>query len=178
MLLSLIRGLLGGQGTTLGDEHQRAAPSQQAAEPILRPSIGRSRRSQTLSAAGIGSARQRRALRSVEIRTTDDLLRADPCELAAQLRWPPVAQRGVRRWQRAIQMARAIPSMTPLDALMLRTVHRRTLRAIASEDAPRLHRDLKRYALSSRGAKCLGDRPLPTLEDVRRWIEAAKERVS
>lgn len=160
----------------IGDQRADATALSQNREPIRRPSRGRSRRPQSLAAAGIGSAAWRRALRSIGIRTTDDLLHADPCELAERLRWPVTAEQRVRRWQRAIRMARAVPAMTPLDALMLRAVHRRTLRAIASEEAPRLHRDLKRYALSSRGAKHLGDRPLPSLDDVRRWVEGARER--
>lgn len=172
MLLSLIRGLLGGQ-----EVRQCHVVSPQPAETRPRPAADRPRRVPTLRSAGIGSIAQRRALRSVNIRTTDELLEADPDELVARLRWPDVAQLSVRRWQRAIRVARAIPSMTPRDALILQAVHRRTVRAIASEAAPRLHRDLKRYALSSHGTKRLGDRPLPSLDQVRRWIEGARERV-
>lgn len=170
MLLSLIRGLLGAQQESL-------ATLRQPLEPAPPPKVNRVRRSPTLRAAGIGSVAQRRALRSVGVLTADDLLRADAAELVQRLHWPAVAERCVRRWQRAIRMARAIRTMTPRDALMLRAVHRRSVRALASEAAPRLYRDLKRYALSSRGAKQLGEHPLPSLDDVRRWIEEAQQRV-
>lgn len=163
--------------TAVRDHRQETTASPETADPLLRPSIPRSRRPQTLSAAGIGSSGQRRALRSIHIRTTDDLLEADPAELVQQLQWPPAGERAVRRWQRAIRTAQTISSMTPLDALMLRAIHRRTLRALASEDAPRLYRDLKRYALSSAGARRLGNRPLPSLEQVRKWIEGARARL-
>ena len=188
MLISLIRGLLGGQ-----QEHPLATISPavdskpaDAPKPAESPSIESAsptpakpgRRAPTLRAAGVGSVAQRRALRSVGVLTTEDLLRTDAASLVQRLQWPAVAERRVRRWQRAIRMARTIRSMTPRDALMLRGIHRRSVRAVASDSAPRLYRDLKRYALSSRGAKQLADHPLPSLEQVRRWIDEAQQRGS
>lgn len=182
MLLSLIRGLLGGQQehplatVSQGAQFEPAESSSAVASPP--PKVQRVRRSPSLRSAGLGSAAQRRALRSAAILTTEDLLRSNAAELVQRLQWPALAERRVRRWQRAIRMARAIRTMTPRHALMLHAIHRRSVRAVAEEVAPRLHRDLERYALSSRGAKQLGDHPLPSLDEVRRWIEEARRRMS
>ncbi|WP_164100962.1 DUF4332 domain-containing protein [Candidatus Laterigemmans baculatus] len=132
----------------------------------------------TLRQAGLGSPAQRRALRSIGIRTTDELLAADSVELAERLGLSPRAAATLRRWQRAIRLARLLPAMMPREALLLRAVHRKTLRSLANESPLRLRRDLQRYALSTAGARLLGDQPLPAVEQIRAWIETARRRTA
>lgn len=185
MILSFIRGLLGGRPTAAASELRPAVPQPTSPQPIS-PLMGVSRagkprpkrrRPLSLRDAGLGSAAQRRALRSLEIRTTADLLAADPLEIAQRLGLSAGAAGVMRRWQRAIRLSRLLPAMTPREALLLHAVHRKTLRSIAEESAPRLRRDLGRYALSTAGSRLLADQPLPSPERVKGWVEAARRRV-
>lgn len=115
-----------------------------------------------------------RRLRRVGIRTADDLLAATPQRLAAQLEAPACWAVKFRRYQRAIRFAQRFTAMTPLEALMLFAIHRRSRAALAAESPAMLRRDLQRLLLSSRGQKLAADRPVPAIQRVRRWIDEAK----
>lgn len=115
-----------------------------------------------------------RRLRRVGIRTADDLLAATPQRLAAQLGAPACWAAKFRRYQRAIRFAQRFTAMTPLEALLLVAIHRRSRAALAAESPGVLRRDLQRLLLSSRGQKLAADRPAPAIQRVRRWIDEAK----
>lgn len=115
-----------------------------------------------------------RRLRRVGIRTADDLLAAAPQRLASQLGAPVGWAAKFRRYQRAIRFSQRFTAMSPLEALMLFAIHRRSRAALAAESPGMLRRDLQRLLLSSRGQKLAADRPAPAIERVRRWIDEAK----
>lgn len=82
--------------------------------------------------------------------------------------------RKLRRWEKAVRMASAMPSMKPYEAMMLLAIHRRRRSRLASELPGRLHRDLHRFSLSSPGQRLLRSRPVPDRQRVEAWIQAAR----
>lgn len=109
-------------------------------------------------------------LGAVGVQTAGDLVFGDPAKIAATLPNSPRAERVLRRYRAAIRMAAAIDSMMPRDALLLVSIHRRSVASLSRESAAQLHRDLERFSLSSRGSKLVGRRGVPSLRRVKTWI--------
>ena len=116
-------------------------------------------------------------LASVGIETADDLVGADLDRLVQRLEAPPTATRILKRYRRAIHFAASVPGMTPHDAVLLISIHRRSIRGLAVESPVALHRDLQRFALSTKGQRQLRGRRLPSVRRIRRWIEACSHPV-
>ena len=116
--------------------------------------------------------RPRRCERLAEfgILTCGDLARANPDRVASHFSAPRKAAGVVRRYRRAIRLASAVPGMMPRDALLLVSIHRRSVRGLAAESPSALHRDLERYAESTKGRQQLRGRRVPSTRRLRRWI--------
>jgi hypothetical protein len=63
-----------------------------------------------------------------------------------------------------------VPGMMPRDALLLISIHRRSARGLACESPASLHRDLERFAESTRGRTQLRGRRIPSMRRLKRWI--------
>lgn len=113
-------------------------------------------------------------LRGLGIVTAGELVAANPDVLAAEFAAPQKALQIIKRYRRAIRFAAAVPGMMPRDALLLISIHRRSVRGLAIESPAVLYRDLQRYAESSRGRKLLRGRRLPSMRRLKRWIAACE----
>ncbi len=119
----------------------------------------------------ICSASRSQQLSQLGVVTAGDLLTADLNEIAHRLADRTLTRR-LKRTVRAIQFAAAVPGMMPRDSMLLICVHRRSIRSLASESPAVLHRDLQRFALSTKGQRALKGRRLPSVKRIRRWVEA------
>lgn len=118
------------------------------------------------------SIKRAERLAAVGIVRVGDLAAAEPLELAKNLGAPPKAEATLRRYQQAIRMATAVPGLMPREAMLLVAIHRRTVRALAIESPSLIHRDLERFALSTRGQRQLRGRRLPSVRRIRKWVDA------
>lgn len=116
-----------------------------------------------------------RELAAAGVETAGDLVFGDLKKITSAFGNPARAERAIRRYRAAIQLAAAIDSMMPRDALLLVAVHRRSVASLARDSAAQLHRDLERFSLSSRGSKLVGRRGIPSQRRVRSWIATCRE---
>ena len=104
-------------------------------------------------------------LRELGIVTAGDLASVNPDQLARQFTARRKAVSVIKRYRRAIRLAASVPGMMPRDAMLLVSIHRRSVRGLASESPSALHRDLERYAESTKGRLQLRGRRIPSAAD-------------
>ena len=126
--------------------------------------------SMQLAHAKICSARRCNRLHDLGISTTGDLAGADLKNLASQFGAPNKALKVLKQYRRAIRFSASVPGMMPRDALLLISIHRRSVRGLAMESPARLHRDLERFAESTQGRQQLRGRRIPSTRRLRKWI--------
>jgi hypothetical protein len=114
--------------------------------------------------------------REIGIVTAGDLSLANPDTIAKRFGSPRKALRVIKQYRRAIRFAAAVPGMMPRDALLLISIHRRSVRGLASETPASLHRDLQRFAESSKGRLQLRGRRVPSTRRLKRWISQCEHR--
>jgi hypothetical protein len=114
--------------------------------------------------------------RTAGIITAGDLSLANPQSLSQNFGAPRKALRVIKQYRRAIRFAAAVPGMMPRDALLLISIHRRSVRGLASETPARLHRDLERFAESTSGRLQLRGRRIPSTRRLKRWISQCETR--
>ena len=161
------------------------ADSQQQARGTARKSVTRKRTaaappahvshrarifSMRLEHTRLCSQRRCERLHELGIVTAGDLSNANPERLALHFGSPRKALRVIKQYRRAIRFASAVPGMMPRDALLLISIHRRSVRGLASESAAALHRDLERFAESTKGRLQLRGRQIPSTRRLKRWI--------
>ncbi|MCG8652476.1 MAG: DUF4332 domain-containing protein [Pirellulales bacterium] len=113
-------------------------------------------------------------LRTLGVLTAGDLVTADLRELAGGFGAPNKALRILKLYRRAIRLAASVPGMMPPDAMLLISIHRRSVRGLALETPASLHRDLQRYAESTPGRRQLRGRRVPSTRRIKRWISACE----
>ncbi|KAA1259560.1 hypothetical protein LF1_20940 [Rubripirellula obstinata] len=126
---------------------------------------------------GICSPQRAKRLAALNLISAGDLAVADPSTLAKHFGAPRKAASMLRHYRRAIRLAASVPGMMPRDAMLLVSVHRRSIRGLASETPGSLYRDLQRFAESSQGRSLLRGRRLPSTRRIKQWItqcEAAR----
>jgi len=116
------------------------------------------------------SIRRCERLQCMGMVTTGDLARADLTSLAERFGAPSKALPVLKRYHRAIRFAASVPGMMPRDALLLISIHRRSVRGLALESPARLYRDLERFAESTQGRKQLRGRRIPSVRRLKKWI--------
>lgn len=126
--------------------------------------------SMQLAHAKLCSSRRCQRLQSIGISTTGDLVRADLTHLAANFGAPRKALRVLKQYRRAIRLSSSVPGMMPRDAMLLISIHRRSVRGLAMESPVRLHRDLERFAESTQGRQQLRGRRIPSTRRLKKWI--------
>lgn len=119
----------------------------------------------------ICNRRRCQRLAELGIRTVGDLASADPECLSQHFTASRKALRVLQQYRRAIRFAASVPGMMPRDAMLLVSIHRRSVRSLACESAAQLHRDLQRFSESSQGQLQLRGRRLPSTRRIKRWIE-------
>jgi hypothetical protein len=126
--------------------------------------------SMQLAHAKLCSARRCNRLQSMGISTTGDLASADLARLASQFGAPNKALKVLKQYRRAIRFSASVPGMMPRDALLLISIHRRSVRGLAMESPAILHRDLERFAESTQGRQQLRGRRIPSTRRLKKWI--------
>jgi hypothetical protein len=119
---------------------------------------------------GICSPQRAKRLAEMKIISAGDLAIADPAILAKHFGAPRKAASMLRHYRRAIRLAASVPGMMPRDALLLVSIHRRSIRGLASETPGSLYRDLQRFAESTQGQSLLRGRRLPSVRRIKQWI--------
>ncbi|WP_283431242.1 DUF4332 domain-containing protein [Neorhodopirellula lusitana] len=114
-------------------------------------------------------------LADVGVVTAGDLVFGDPKRIASAFQSQARAERAIRRYRAAIRLAASVDSMMPRDALLLVSVHRRSVASLSRESAAQLHRDLERFSLSTRGSKIIGRRGVPSLRRVKSWVATCRQ---
>ncbi|TWT76723.1 hypothetical protein CA13_72210 [Planctomycetes bacterium CA13] len=112
------------------------------------------------------------------ITTAGDLVTVDLKSLATKFNSPKKSIRILKRYRQAIRFAATVPGMMPRDAMLLISIHRRSIRGLAVESPIMLYRDLQRFAESSSGRKLLRGRRLPSIKRIRRWISTCERRIA
>jgi hypothetical protein len=115
-----------------------------------------------------------RRLESLNVISAGDLCTADLRRLATHFGAPKKAYKMLVQYRRAIRFAAAVPGMMPRDAMLLISIHRRSVRGLAMESAVSLRRDLERFAESSPGRLQLRGRRLPSTRRLKQWITACE----
>ena len=133
--------------------------------------------SMRLEHTNLCSPRRSARLRDLGVVTAGDLSLADPHWLARQFGAPRKALAVIKQYRRAIRFAAAVPGMMPRDALLLISIHRRSVRGLASESPAALHRDLERFAESTKGRLQLRGRRIPSTRRLKRWIAQCESSV-
>lgn len=119
----------------------------------------------------ICSPKRAERLAELGIETAGDLATCNPDQIARKFGSPKKAAPILRHYRRAIRFAASVPGMAPRDAMLLVSIHRRSVRGLAHEKPAVLHRDLERFAESSFGQSQLRGRRLPSLRRLKRWIQ-------
>ncbi|TWU43347.1 hypothetical protein Q31b_23860 [Novipirellula aureliae] len=124
------------------------------------------------------SEKRCKKLQTLGIVTTGDLIAADLKTLSARFGAPKKSAPLLKRYRQAIRFALAVPAMMPRDALLLISIHRRSVRGLAMETPAMLYRDLQRFSESSQGQRLMRGRRLPSIKRLRRWIRTCETRLS
>ena len=150
----------------------RAPPPLQAKASATLPAASHRERllAMKLEYTKLCSKRRCERLRNLGIVTAGDLARANPEKLAAKFGAPRKAYDVIKQYRRAIRFSASVPGMMPRDAMLLISIHRRSVRGLASESPAALHRDLERFAESTQGRQQLRGRRIPSTRRLKRWI--------
>jgi hypothetical protein len=141
-------------------------PNQVSANPSHRERL----LSMRLEHTRLCSTRRCQRFQELGVVTAGDLACATPERLAVHFRASRKAERVIKHYRRAIRFAAAVPGMMPRDAMLLISIHRRSVRGLALESPAALHRDLQRFAESTKGRVQLRGRQVPSTRRLKRWI--------
>lgn len=161
-------------------QNKTRSPSAPAALQKTRPLPHHRERllSMQLAHAKLCSSKRCHRLEEMGISTTGDLTTADLESIAAQFGAPQKALRVLKQYRRAIRFSASVPGMMPRDALLLISIHRRSVRGLAMESPARLHRDLERFAESTQGRQQLRGRRIPSTRRLKKWITECETATS
>ncbi len=151
-----------------------ALPAKTAAAMPLRASHRQRLYAMKMEHTKLCSPRRCERLRELGIVTAGDFSVTRPEQLARRFGSPGRALRVIKRYRRAIRFAASVPGMMPRDALLLISIHRRSVGVLAGESPAALHRDLERFAESTTGRRQLRGRRIPSTRRLRRWISECK----
>lgn len=130
--------------------------------------------SQIVDAPSIGPKTAKR-LKGCRIRTVQDLLQANPAELAAQLKTPHITEQLLRDWQDQARLVCGIPDLRGHDAQLLVACGVRSVVALAEFEPSPLTQRVERYCKSPAGQRILRNMAAPDDEEVSEWISNARQ---
>ncbi|MDG2224326.1 MAG: DUF4332 domain-containing protein, partial [Rubripirellula sp.] len=143
-------------------ESSHAPPSPQLSPAPLGVTHRQRLLSMRLEHTKLCSPHRAQRLKSLGVFSAGDLSNSDLEKLAAHFGASKKALRMLVQYRRAIRFAAAVPGMMPRDAMLLISIHRRSVRGLACESAAALHRDLERFAESTQGQIQLRGRRIPS----------------
>ena len=155
-----------------------SSPGDHGGNQVVAPGNHRERvLSMSVAHSRLCSVQRCERLASFGIETIGDLARCHPEQVATHFTAKKKAARVITQYRRAVRLSASVPGLLPRDAMLLVSIHRRSVRGLAMESPGQLQRDLERFAESSRGRHQLRGRRLPSLRRIKRWIaesEAAR----
>lgn len=114
-------------------------------------------------------------LTAIGIHTVEDLLQASPEEAATRLKFKHISARVIRDWQAQATLACEIPEIGSIDAQLLVAVGVRDASDLANADPEMLINMMDEFCDTPDGQRLLRDATPPDEEDVKSWIDAARE---
>lgn len=130
------------------------------------------RESPIVDAPSIG-ARMAEKLEVVGILTVDDLINADPAELAEQLEHRRIDAEVITAWQNQAILVCRVPMLRGHDAQLLVAAEVTTAEQVAQYDADELFALIDPIARSNEGKRIIRGGKLPDLEEITEWITYA-----
>ncbi|QDV46017.1 ATP-dependent DNA helicase RecG [Stieleria neptunia] len=130
------------------------------------------RESPIVDAPSIGS-RMAEKLEAVGIFTVDDLLNADPTEVADQLNHRRIDAEVITAWQNQAILVCRVPMLRGHDAQLLVAADVTTAEEVAEYDPSELFALIDPVARSNEGKRIIRGGQLPDLDEITEWIQYA-----
>ncbi|MBL8536864.1 MAG: DUF4332 domain-containing protein [Hyphomonadaceae bacterium] len=127
-----------------------------------------------VQAPSIGAKTAKR-LEAVGVRTIADLLALKPEEGADQIDVRHISAQVIRDWQAQAALACAVPGMKSREAQALVACGVRTADDLVAGDPVRLCEAVAHWGLSEEGQRAWGAAPAPTVDDIAKWIDRARQ---
>lgn len=140
--------------------------------PQQKPTHYLERSDQVEDAPSIGAKTAKR-LGVVGVKTVEDLLSADPEQVAGELDVRYITPQVVKDWQDQAKLQCEIPRLRGHDAQFLVGCGYRTRDRVVEANPETLLVDLQAFLLTSDGERLLRVGNEPDLEEVKEWIESA-----
>ncbi|MCM2374084.1 DUF4332 domain-containing protein [Aporhodopirellula aestuarii] len=159
---------------TTNSERQttRSSERNESSERVLKFYLERA--SDVVDAPSIGP-RMAERLNKIGIETVDDLLNADPAEVAAGLKNRRIDESTVLEWQQQATLVCRVPMMRGHDAQFLVAAGVTTPEELADCDPVSLFATVEAIANSNEGKRIVRGGKAPDLEEVTEWIEFAAD---
>ncbi len=160
------------------DRHERDENEQPVSLPEKRPQQKPThyleRTDQVVDAPSIGAKTAKR-LGVVGINTVEDLLSADAEQVSSELDVRYITPQVVKDWQDQALLQCEIPRLRGHDAQFLVGCGYRTRDRVTDANPETLLVDLQAFLLTSQGERLLRVGNEPDLDEVKEWIESAKQ---
>jgi len=101
-------------------------------------------------------------------------LSADPRTLSDELGSPKLNPKDIHAWQKQINLALHVPTLTPPESRLLVIVGVDSPQALSAASSTGLREQLERFANSSRGKRKLRNVKIPSTEVIAEWIASCK----
>ncbi len=132
------------------------------------------RESPVVDAPSIGP-RMAERLSPLSIYTVDDLLNADPSDVASELGHSKIDETVVRSWQQQAELVCRVPMLRGHDAQILVASGVKSAEELANCDAQSLFRKVDPISNSREGKRILRGGSIPDLSEVTEWINYASQ---
>lgn len=113
-------------------------------------------------------------LEAAGLRTVDDLLNAEPDQMAKTIKASHITPPVIRDWQAQAMLACALPSLRAFDAQVLVAVGVRDLNDLANEDAQTIAGLASDYLQTNEGKQMSRSSKPASVETIQTWIDSAR----
>lgn len=114
-------------------------------------------------------------LYAINIKTVQDLMEANPADVASQLNVSWLEANDIKRWQEECQLMIDIKVLYGHDAQILWNCGYKTKQQVASADPSKLFNKTLEFAKSKKGERIVPETSMPTIKEIEKWINSAKE---
>ncbi len=149
-------------------EHRTTTSTSTKREPRIYLEAG----DQLQDAPAIGPKTATR-LATVGLLTVNDLMKADPEQIAESVTMRHITAATVRDWQDFARLVMTVPGLRGTHAQLLAGAGFRTRDEIADAEPTELSAAILRFATTSNGNRILRDGTPPDIEKIKTWVENA-----
>ncbi|MFX1253172.1 MAG: DUF4332 domain-containing protein [Promethearchaeota archaeon] len=114
-------------------------------------------------------------LYAINIKTVQDLMEANPTDVASQLDVSWLKADDIKRWQEECQLMLDIKVLYGHDAQILWNCGYKTKQQVTSADPNKLLNEALAFAKSEKGERVVPEASMPTKKEVEKWINSVKE---